>query len=190
MAKFVVGQTVKALKSQQNGIVINGLYTVEKIIDNNWLKLVGYPHYIQESNFSGATESKALGPKETIVITTDGLNATAKYVKANAVVREVALKRAEGDCHNMKTLAAYAVQKLFPKDGNMIINVKAGYTGAVAVINSKNQYVQDGRILEFTSGRCTNSNMFSVHEFADLAAVKKYCKMRHINFEVVELHRR
>lgn len=190
MAKFKVGQSVKALKSQENGIVVGRWYIVEQIIDNNWLKLVGYPHYVRESNFCGATERIALGPKETIVITTDGLNATAKYVRDNAVVREVTLKRAEGDRHDMKTLAAYAVQKLFPKDGNMIINVKAGYTGAVAVINSKNKFVQDGRILEFTTGRCTNSNMFSGQEFADLAAVKKYCKMRHINFEVVELHRR
>ena len=135
-------------------------------------------------------EKKAFVPKETIVIYTDGDNAMAKYVKNNELVRSVRLKRERRDRHDMKTLAAYAVQKLFPKDGNMIINVKAGYTGAVAVINSKNSMVADGRIIEFTCGKCTNCRIFEGREFTDLQAVKKFCKTRHINFDVVELHRR
>ena len=135
-------------------------------------------------------ERKTFIPKETIVITTDGDNAVAKYVRNNKPVRSVRLKRERRDRHDMKTLAAYAVQKLFPNDGNMIINVKAGYTGAVAVINSKNSMVTDGRIIEFTSGKCNNCRIFDGREFADLQAVKKFCKTRHINFDVVELHRR
>ena len=126
---------------------------------------------------------------DAIVITTDCDNTTARLMRGKETLREVKLTRSKEDRHNLKTLAAYAVQKLLPPDGNMLINVKAGYTGAVAVVNSKNPNITDGRIIEFTGGRCTNLGKFVGYDFADLNAVKKHCKTRHINFDVVELHR-
>ena len=129
--------------------------------------------------------------KETIVITTDGNDGSAKYIKNGEVIKSVKLVRDKNDKHDMKTLAAYAVQKLIPDDGNMIINVQAGYTGSVCVVNSTNPHYKNGKIFEFAGGECINSHYpFAGHKFNDLSAINKFCKGYHINFNVLELHRR
>ena len=157
--------------------------TVKEVNHNGWMQLEGFYGWHDPENYK-------LVEHETIVITTDGDIGKAKIIKGGKVVREVKLVRQKGDKHDLKALAAYAVQKLIPNDGNMIINVKAGYTGAVAVINSKNLDFTDGKILEFVSGVCTTTpllNFGTINTFADL---KKVCKRHHHNFDVVELHRR
>jgi hypothetical protein len=128
--------------------------------------------------------------KETIVITTDGDIGTAKLLKNGETIKAVKLIRDKNDKHDMKALAAYAVQKLIPDDGNMIINVKAGYTGSVCVVNSTNPHYKNGKIFEFAGGECINSHYpFAGHKFNDLSAINKFCKGYHINFNVLELHR-
>lgn len=157
--------------------------TVKEVNQNGWMQLEGFYGWHDPGNYK-------LVEHETIVITTDGDIGKAKIIKGGKVVREVKLVRQKGDKHDLKALAAWAVQKLIPNDGNMIINVKAGYTGAVAVINSKNPDFTDGKILEFVSGVCTTNpllNFGTINTFADL---KKACKGHHHNFDVVELHRR
>ena len=125
---------------------------------------------------------------DAIVITTDGDESTARLMKGKQIVNEVKLSRSKEDRHNMKTLAAYAVQKLIPNDGNMIINVKAGYTGAVAVINSKNRCYKDGKIIEFAGGKCTTFPLYAMC-FKNLEDVKRFFKGKLYGFDVVELHR-
>lgn len=129
--------------------------------------------------------------EEKIVITTDGRTARATYSSGYACSREVTLTRHPEDNHNMKNLAAYAVQKLFPADGQVITVRKSGYQGAVCVVNSKSHVFTDGRILEFMSGECTNTPDYSawvMPKFDTLDELKAWAK-RH-NFDVVELHRR
>ena len=155
---------------------------VEEVSSGGYIRLVGHSGWHSADRFK-------LVEHETIVITTDGDIGKAKIIKGGKVVREVKLVRQKGDKHDLKALAAYAVQKLIPNDGNMIINVKAGYTGAVAVINSKNPDFTDGKILEFVSGVCTTTpllNFGTIDTFADL---KKVCKRHHHNLDVEELHR-
>ena len=157
--------------------------TVKEVNQNGWMHLEGFYGWHDPENYK-------LVEHEIIVITTDGDIGKAKIIKGGKVVREVKLVRQKGDKHDLKSLAAYAVQKLIPNDGNMIINVKAGYTGAVAVINSKNPNFTDGKILEFVSGKCTTTpllNFGTINTFADL---KKACKEHRNNLDVVELHRR
>lgn len=180
--KFKVGDRVERVTI--SAIIPTGTRaTVKEVGKDGWIKLEGsYGWY--------APDSFKLVEHETIVITTDGDIGKAKIIKGGKVVREVKLVRQKGDKHDLKSLAAYAVQKLIPNDGNMIINVKAGYTGAVAVINSKNLDYTDGKILEFVSGVCTTHpllNFGTINTFDDL---KKACKGHHHNFDVVELHRR
>lgn len=155
---------------------------VEEASSGGYIRLKGHSGWHNADRFK-------LVEHETIVITTDGDIGKAKIIKGGKVVREVKLVRQKGDKHDLKTLAAYAVQKLIPNDGNMIINVKAGYTGAVAVINSKDSIFTDGKILEFVSGKCVTCpllNIGTVNTFADL--VKDIHKR--FKFDVVELHRR
>lgn len=156
--------------------------TVKTVDKNGWMQLEGFYGWHDPANYE-------LVEHETIVITTDGDIGKAKIIKGGKVVREVKLVRQKGDKHDLKALAAWAVQKLIPNDGNMIINVKAGYTGSVAVINSKDSIFTDGKILEFVSGKCVTCpllNIGTVNTFADL--VKDIHKR--FKFDVVELHRR
>lgn len=178
--KFKVGDRVERLAI--SSIIPAGTRATVKAVDKNGcMQLEGFYGWHDPGNYK-------LVEHETIVITTDGDVGKAKIIKGGKVVREVKLVRQKGDKHDLKALAAWAVQKLIPNDGNMIINVKAGYTGSVAVIGSKNPHCTDGKILEFVGGCCTTSpllNFGTINTFADL---KKGCK-RH-NFDVVELHRR
>ena len=180
--KFKVGDRVERLAIST--IIPAGTKATVKMIDkkNGYIQLEGFYGWHDPENYK-------LVEHETIVITTDGDIGKAKIIKGGKVVREVKLVRQKGDKHDLKTLAAYAVQKLIPNDGNMIINVKAGYTGAVAVINSKDSIFTDGKILEFVSGKCVTCpllNIGTVNTFADL--VKDIHKR--FKFDVVELHRR
>ena len=129
--------------------------------------------------------------EEKIVITTDGRTARATYSHGCNVPREVTLTRHLDDNHDMKKLAAYAVQKLFPADGQVITVRKAGYQGAVCVVNSKSKVYTDGRILEFVGGQCTNPPdqcAWILPKFDTLDELKAWAKRR--DFEAVELHRR
>ena len=157
--------------------------TVKEVNQNGWMQLEGFYGWHDPENYK-------LVEHETIVITTDGDIGKAKIIKGGKVVREVKLVRQKGDKHDLKSLAAYAVQKLIPNDGNMIINVKAGYTGAVAVINSKNPAFADGKILEFVSGKCTTIPMMFTLTVNSLDDLKSQLKKRDLGFSVVELHRR
>ena len=157
--------------------------TVKEVNQKGWMQLEGFYGWHDPENYK-------LVEHETIVITTDGDIGKAKIIKGGKVVREVKLVRQKGDKHDLKTLAAYAVQKLIPNDGNMIINVKAGYTGAVAVINSKNPAFADGKILEFVSGKCTTMPMMFTLTVNSLDDLKSQLKKRDLGFSVVELHRR
>ena len=127
---------------------------------------------------------------ETITITTDGRSTTATY-RNGAITRSTTLIRHPDDNHDMKKLAAYAVQRLFPTDGQIIDVRKAGYQGAVCVVNSKSKVYTDGRILEFVGGQCTNPPSqcaWVLPKFDTLDELKAWAKRR--DFEVVELHRR
>ena len=127
---------------------------------------------------------------EKLIIETDGQTARAKY-EGRGFAREVTLTRHSDDTHNMKKLAAYAVQKLFPTDGQIIDVRKAGYQGAVCVVNSKSKVYTDGRILEFVGGQCANPPSqcaWVLPKFDTLDELKAWAKRR--DFEVVELHRR
>lgn len=129
--------------------------------------------------------------EEKIVITTDGRTARATYSHGCNVSREITLTRHPNDNHDMKKLAAYAVQKLFPSDGYIIDVRKGGYQGAVCVVNSKSKVYTDGRILEFVGGECTNPPgqcAWVLPKFDTLDELKAWAKRR--DFEVVELHRR
>lgn len=180
--KFKVGDRVERLAI--SSIIPAGTRATVKAVDKNGcMQLEGFYGWHDPGNYK-------LVEHETIVITTDGDIGKAKIIKGGKVVREVKLVRQKGDKHDLKALAAWAVQKLIPNDGNMIINVKAGYTGSVAVVGSKNPNYTDGKILEFVSGACTTNpllNFGTINSFADL---KKACKSQHRNFDVVELHRR
>ena len=132
-------------------------------------------------------------PKYAIAITTDTESTTACYIEDGVVMYKTTLTRDKHDRHDMKKLAAYAVQKLFPRDGNLIITVGAGYTGAVCVINSQTENAVNGRILEFVSGKCTNTpaSFYKWHvplRFDTFEEVVRFAKKNH--FGVVELHRR
>lgn len=181
-AKFKAGDRVERLCTGP-GICAGSRATVKRITCSDLIELEGYTNLYFPEHFKRVEH-------ETIVITTDGDIGKAKIIKGGKVVREVKLVRQKGDKHDLKTLAAYAVQKLIPNDGNMIITVKAGYTGAVAVINSKNPAFTDGKILEFVSGKCTTAMFPYAKEFNTLEDVKRCFKKSPYNFDVVELHRR
>ena len=158
--------------------------TVEDVRADHYVKMTGNPYWHSCTLFQ-------MVKKETIVITTDGNVGEAKLIEGGELKKRVTLVRDKGDKHDMKTLAAYAVQKLIPDDGNSIINVKAVYTGSVAVINSKNPHYEDGKILEFVAGDCINVKLpFCSKKLMNLDDVKAHFKYRHYNFSVVELHRR
>lgn len=180
--KFKVGDRVERLSI--SSIIPAGTRATVKAVDKSGcMQLEGFYGWHNPGNYK-------LVEHETIVITTDGDIGKAKIIKGGKVVREVKLVRQKGDKHDLKALAAWAVQKLIPNDGNMIINVKAGYTGSVAVINSKNPACTDGKILEFVSGVCTTSPLLNFGKIDTFADLKKACKVHHHNFDVVELHRR
>ena len=127
---------------------------------------------------------------EKLVIETDGKTTRAKY-EGRGLSRAVTLARHPDDNHDMKKLAAYAVQKLFPADGYIIDVRKGGYQGAVCVVNSKSKVYTDGRILEFVGGQCTNPPgqcAWVLPKFDNLVDLMAWAKRR--DFEVVELHRR
>lgn len=180
--KFKTGDRVERLAI--SSIIPAGTRATVKAVDKNGcMQLEGFYGWHDPGNYK-------LVEHETIVITTDGDIGKAKIIKGGKVVREVKLVRQKGDKHDLKALAAWAVQKLIPNDGNMIINVKAGYTGSVAVINSKNPAFSDGKILEFVSGKCTTAMILYAKEFNTLEDVKRCFKKSPYSFDVVELHRR
>ena len=181
--KFSPGDRVIAKEGSFSGIVKGREYVVKQQFES-FVELEGHNMMFMADRFE-------LRPKEKLVITTDGRNAEAKYIKGGEVKGKVTLKRSDSDPHDLKKLAAYAVQKLFPDDGNNIIVVKSGYTGSVCVVNSKNPLYKDGRILEFYGGRCVNAPTIGMRntKFDTLDAIKD-CAKRHIqSFEVIELHR-
>ena len=179
---FKKGDRVEAIIANA-GLSAGARFTVEEATTGGYLKFVGFHGWYSCTLYKKVEH-------ETIIIVTDGDFGKAKLLKGGKLVKEVMLTRDKGDKHNMKTLAAYAVQKLIPDDGNMIINVKAGYTGSVCVVNSTNPNYKNGKIFEFVGGKCINSTYpFSGKEFNTVSEINKYCKGYHINFNVLELHR-
>lgn len=163
---------------------VNARGTVDEVSTSGYLKLVGHQSWFNAADFRKVDI-------ETIIITTDGDFGSAKLLKNGELQKGAKLVRDKNDKHDMKALAAYAVQKLIPDDGNMLVNVKAGYTGSVCVVNSTNPNYKNGKIFEFVGGECINSHYpFAGHMFNDLSAINKFCKGYHINFNVLELHRR
>lgn len=157
-------------------------FTVEEATSGGYLKFTGVYGWHSITLYKRVEH-------ETIVITTDGNIGKAKLIKGGKLIKEVKLTRDKGDKHDMKALAAYAVQKLIPDDGNILINVKAGYTGSVCVVNSATPHYKDGKILEFVGGKCINSAVFAYEKFNTLSEINKYCKKHNLNFSVLELHR-
>lgn len=130
--------------------------------------------------------------RQAIVISTDGQNTDVKLTENGELKKTVKLARWESDPHDLKKLAAYAVQKLLPDDGNLIVVVGAGYTGALCVCNSSNSIYENGRILEFREGVCTNppkgDSTILGKKFKTLSDVE--CFAIRNKFRVLELHRR
>ena len=180
---FKKGDLVEAVIATSSHCA-NARFTVEEVGTKGYLKFHGMVGW-----HSCALYKKV--ERDTIVITTDGNVGEAKLIRGGKLQKKVTLKRDKGDKHDMKALAAYAVQKLIPDDGNVIINVKAGYTGSVAVVNSKNPMYADGKILEFVTGDCITVKLpFCSEKLMNFDNVKSYFKRSHYNFDVVELHRR
>jgi hypothetical protein len=179
---FKIGDKVRRLLNPLN-FNLDKTWTVAEISTGGYIRFRGEDKWHNPADFIPVI-------KETIVITTDGNDGGAKYIKNGEVIKSVKLVRDKNDKHDMKALAAYAVQKLIPDDGNILINVKAGYTGSVCVVNSTNPNYKNGKIFEFIGGECINSHYpFAGHKFNDLSAINKFCKGYHINFNVLELHR-
>lgn len=180
---FKKGDLVEAVVATPS-YCANARFTVEAVDTNGYLTFRGLVGWHSCALFKKVEH-------ETIVITTDGNVGEAKLIRGGKLQKKVTLKRDKGDKHDMKALAAYAVQKLIPDDGNVIINVRAGYTGSVAVVNSKNPMYADGKILEFVAGDCITVKLpFCSEKLMNFDGVKAYFKRRHYNFDVVELHRR
>ena len=185
MVKFKVGDRVERISTPEifrPTVKAGQRFTVEEVTSNGYLRFSGFITFQDPKHYKKVDT-------HTIVITTDGDTGSVKYIQNGNKLKDLKLIRQKEDRHDLKMLAAYAVQKLFPDDGNIISVHKAGYTGAVAVINSKNKEYRDGKIIEFIGGKCT-SGLATWEKFDDLKSVQKFFKSpRHYNFDVVELHR-
>ena len=194
--KFKKGDRVIAKMDAGQFVKKGETYIVSKE-NPAFISLVGFPALqYNPCIFDLAPVEKAKPRKkeyEVITISTDGNGAKARHIKGGKLLNEVKLQRYEKDSHNMKQLAAYAVQKLLPKDGNLITVVKSGYTGAVCVTASKNDNYKPGRILEFVGGKCTNPpsrmSTITVYQFDSFAELKAYTNTIAAPFDVIELHR-
>lgn len=182
MPIFKKGDRVERVDYSPGGkINVGQRFTVEEVTSGGYFRFKGYLTFQDPKHYKKVDN-------HTIVITTDGDVGSVKYILNGKKLKDLKMVREKGDPHNLKMLAAYAVQKLFPDDGNIISVHKAGYTGSVAVINSKNPAYRDGKIIEFVGGHCT-TGLSTWGTFEDLKAVKKFCKGGHYKFDVIELHR-
>lgn len=136
-------------------------------------------------------------PEEVIVIRTDGTHTKAYYKRDGKVVSEAKCRRNHADKHNLKALAALALNRVLPNDKNEIVVREKGYYGAVAVTKvfpvshlPKPHQLTPGMILEFYAGRWKDapftSFAYGMH-YDDFAEVQKRFSDR--GYEVIELHR-
>lgn len=197
MAKhsFEKGDRVRAVYNIPPFIIAGNHYTIAEIgPDGDFVGIKTGPgilptHYYMYDAFE-------LLPKklQAIVISTDGQSTYVKLTENGTLKKAVRLVRWEGDPHDLKKLAAYAVQKLLPDDGNLIVVVGAGYTGALCVHLSRNSIYENGRILEFREGVCTNPPKgdpeIARKKFKTLFDVEKYAASFKHPFRVMELHRK
>jgi hypothetical protein len=195
MAKhsFKQGDRVRAVYNIPPYIIAGDHYTIAEISpDGNFVGIhvngQRLPaHYYMHDAFTLLTRKQ-----QAIVISTDGQSTDVKLTENGELKKAVRLVRWEGDPHDLKKLAAYAVQKLLPDDGNLIVVVGAGYTGALCVCNSRHGLYANGRILEFREGVCTNPPKddpeIAKKKFKTLFEVEDFAVRN--KFRVLELHRR
>ena len=184
--KFKRGEIVKALHDIR-GIKAGMKYEVTVDSGGAFVGLKGETGLFPAEEFESWKK-----PLDVIVITSDGDNATARILKDKTVVNQVKLKRNKDDRNDLKKLAAYAVQKLLPDDGNVIDVHKAGYYGSVCVVNSTRVALKNGRILEVYGGKCVNPPFECSYEmgrvnFKTFADLKNWANA--YGCDVVELHR-
>lgn len=128
--------------------------------------------------------------KEVVSIVTDGLVSTAQLIRNGKKIAKVALRRHSDDKHDLRTLIAFAVNKLLPAGCAELTVRPTGYSGAVAVVKSNTPYLTPGMILEFYGGemkqgpanfvrRCTRYRSFAEVQ-------RSYAQF---GVEFVELHR-
>lgn len=184
--KFKRGEIVKAVHDLR-GVKAGMKYTIRCDSGGCFVGLEGVEGIFPAENFESWKK-----PLDVIVITSDGDNATARILKDKKLVNQVKLKRHEKDRNDLKKLAAYAVQKLLPDDGNVIAVHKAGYYGSVCVVNSTRAALKNGRILEVYGGKCVNppfecSYALGKVKFKTFADLKNWANA--YGCDVVELHR-
>lgn len=195
MAKhsFKKGDRVRAVYNIPPYIIAGDHYTITEIApDGNFVGIhvngqLLPAHYYMHDAFVLLPRKR-----QAIVISTDGQNTDVKLTENGELKKAVKLARFESDPHDLKKLAAYAVQKLLPDDGNLIVVVGAGYTGALCVCDSRNGLYTNGRILEFREGVCTNppkgDSTILGKKFKTLSDVE--CFAIRNKFRLLELHRR
>lgn len=184
--KFKRGEIVKA-KYDHHGVKAGMKYEVTLDSGGAFIGLKGETGLFPAENFESWKK-----PLDVIVITSDGDTATARILKDRKVVNQVKLKRHKDDRNDLKKLAAFAVQKLLPDDGNIIDVHKAGYYGSVCVVNSTRPAFKNGRILEVYGGKCVNvpfeySYAMGKMNFKTFADLKNWANA--YGFDVIELHR-
>lgn len=195
MAKhsFKQGDRVRAVYNIPPYIIAGDHYTIAKVLPDSDFVGIEVDAGLLHTHFF-MYDAFALLPRkhQTIVISTDGQNTDVKLTEDGKLKKSVGLVRWEGDPHDLKKLAAYAVQKLLPDDGNLIVVVGAGYTGALCVCDSRNGLYTNGRILEFREGICTNppkgDSTISGKKFKTLFEVEHFAVRN--KFRLLELHRR
>lgn len=197
MAKhsFKKGDRVRAVYNIPPYIVAGNHYTIAEICpDGNFVGIDVRPGLLHAQHYMYDAFELLPKKQQAIVISTDGQSTDVKLTENGALKKAVRLVRWEGEPHDLKKLAAYAVQKLLPDDGNLIVVVGAGYTGALCVHRSRNSIYENGRILEFREGICTNPPKgdpeIARKKFKTLFEVEKYATSFKHPFRVMELHRR
>lgn len=192
---FKKGDRVRAVYNIPPHIIAGDHYTIAKVLPDSDFVGIEVDAGLLHTRFF-MYDAFALLPRkrQTIVISTDGQNTDVKLTEDGKLKKAVRLVRWEGDPHDLKKLAAYAVQKLLPDDGNLIVVVGAGYTGALCVWHSHSSTYENGRILEFREGICTNPPKgdpeIAKKKFKTLYEVEKYAGSFKYPFLVIELHRR
>lgn len=160
----------------------DGIYFVDRV-DGEFITTTANPsirrHYSEYKRF-----------KEVVSIVTDGLVSTAHLIRNGKKVAKVSLRRHSDAMHDLRTLIAFAVNKLLPAGHAELAIRPTGYSGAVAVVKSNDSDFTPGMILEFYGGQMKQGpapypRLCTYYKsFEDLQ--RSYAKC---GTEIVELHR-
>ena len=160
----------------------DGIYVVDRV-DGEFITTTANPSIRRHH-----TEFKR--SKEVVSIVTDGLVSTAQLIRNGKKIAKVTLRRHSDDKHDLRTLIAFAVNKLLPAGCAELTVRPTGYSGAVAVVKSNDSDFTPGMILEFCDGLMTQGPKPDVllwtnyRSFDDVQ--RTYAKS---GVELVELHR-